>query len=82
MKRLPEPYRRAVTLTELDGLTQKDAAERLGLSLSGMKSRVGRGRGKLKELLLGCCNVELDSRGAVVDYEHRSGKTCGDCGCG
>ena len=81
MKNLPEPYRRAVTLTELDGLTQKDAAERLGLSISGMKSRVGRGRSKLKELLLGCCNVELDSRGAVVDYEQRDGGTCGDCDC-
>lgn len=81
VKRLPEPYRRAVTLTELDGLTQRDAAERLGLSLSGMKSRVGRGRGKLKELLLGCCNVELDPRGSIVDYEQRSGRTCGGCDC-
>jgi RNA polymerase sigma-70 factor (ECF subfamily) len=41
---LPSPYREALTLTELEGLTQKDAAAMLGVSLSGMKSRVQRGR--------------------------------------
>jgi DNA-directed RNA polymerase specialized sigma24 family protein len=29
-----------VTLTKLQGLTLKDAAEMLGISVSGMKSRV------------------------------------------
>ena len=37
--RLPEAYRHAVTLVELQGLTQADAAEIAGVSLSGMKSR-------------------------------------------
>ena len=41
---LPSPYREALTLTELEGMSQKDSAEMLGLSLSGMKSRVQRGR--------------------------------------
>ena len=51
VQRLPEPYREALVLTELDGLTQADAATRLGLSTSGMKSRVQRGRGQLRDLL-------------------------------
>jgi RNA polymerase sigma-70 factor (ECF subfamily) len=78
---VPEPYRQAVTLTELKGMTQKDAAEKLGLSLSGMKSRVQRGRGKLKGVILDCCEVELDRRGGLVDYRRRSGDACGGCDC-
>jgi len=44
--RLPSPYREAITLTELEGLTQREAAEMLAISLSGLKSRVQRGREK------------------------------------
>ncbi len=78
---VPEPYRQAVTLTELEGMTQKDAAEKLGLSISGMKSRVQRGRGKLKDVILDCCEVELDRRGGLVDYRRRSEDACGGCDC-
>jgi RNA polymerase sigma-70 factor, ECF subfamily len=65
---LPEPYRDALRLTEIDGLTQAEAAERAGVSLSGMKSRVQRARERLKNMILDCCHVELDARGAVMDY--------------
>ena len=78
---VPEPYRQAVTLTELKGMTQKDAAEKLGLSISGMKSRVQRGRGKLKGVILDCCEVELDRRGGLVDYRRRSEDASGGCDC-
>ena len=80
---LPDQYRQAVILTELEGMTQKDAAERLGLSVSGMKSRVQRGRGKLKDVVLACCEVELDRRGGLVDYHDRRADAsggCDDCG--
>jgi len=69
--RLPSPYREAVTLTELQGLTQKDAAEMLGTSLSGMKSRVQRGREKIREMFEECCEISVDCRGRVVDCEAR-----------
>lgn len=81
VERLPEPYLDAVTLTELNGLNQKEAADELGVSLSGMKSRIQRGRGKLKDLLLDCCKIEVDRRGAVIDYERRNEGTCGGCNC-
>jgi RNA polymerase sigma factor, SigZ family len=74
---LPPPYRRAVTLAELKGLTQREVASRLGLSLSGAKSRVQRGRKMLGESLLDCCQIELDRRGSIVDYECR--KACDVC---
>jgi RNA polymerase sigma-70 factor (ECF subfamily) len=65
---LPEKYRRALVLTEYQGLTQQQAALRLGLSLSGTKSRVQRGRDQLKEMLLECCHFEFDRLGKVIDY--------------
>lgn len=74
-------YREALTLTEVEGLTQAEAAQRLGLSVSGMKSRVQRGRAKLKQAVLRCCAVETDKWGTVLDYRTRGpGRGCkGDC---
>jgi RNA polymerase sigma-70 factor, ECF subfamily len=69
---LPSPYREAVTLTELQGLTQKQAAELLGVSLSGMKSRVQRGRDKIRQMFEACCEISLDCRGRVVGCEPRA----------
>jgi RNA polymerase sigma-70 factor, ECF subfamily len=68
---LPSPYREAITLTELERRTQKEAAEMLDVSLTAMKSRVQRGRAKLREMLEDCCEIELDARGRVVDYTPR-----------
>jgi RNA polymerase sigma-70 factor (ECF subfamily) len=70
---LPAHYRDALALSELQGLTQQETAGRLGLSLSGAKSRVQRARRMLGEKLLDCCRVEVDTRGAIVDYEKNNG---------
>src|SRR5262249_31951685 len=59
--RLPEPYRKALGLTAFEGLTQKDLAKRLGISLSAAKSRVQRGREQLKEMLLDFCKSEFSN---------------------
>lgn len=72
----PEPYREAVELAELQGLPQAQVAERTGLSLSGAKSRVQRGRAKLREALLRCCAFALDGRGGLVSWSRKR-----DCSC-
>jgi RNA polymerase sigma-70 factor (ECF subfamily) len=77
---LPEPYRDALLLTEFDGLTQKELAERLRISLSGAKSRVQRGREQLKSMLHECCTFEFDRRGRVIDCAPRDGGGCSECG--
>jgi RNA polymerase sigma-70 factor, ECF subfamily len=59
-------------LTELEGITQAAAAAQLGLSTSGMKSRVQRARAQLRELLVECCEIELDRRNRVTRLEPRS----------
>lgn len=69
--RLPETYRTAFELSEVQGLTQQETARRLGISLSGAKSRVQRARARLQEMLLACCHIERDHRGAIVGYEKR-----------
>jgi RNA polymerase sigma-70 factor, ECF subfamily len=57
--RLPGPYHEAFVLTAFEGLSQKDVAKRLGISLSGAKSRVQRAREQLKEMLLDFCQREF-----------------------
>ena len=69
---LPESYKQAILLTEFQHLTQRELGERMGLSVSGAKSRVQRARAKLKEMLMGCCHLEFDRLGNVIDYKHRS----------
>jgi RNA polymerase sigma-70 factor (ECF subfamily) len=70
--RLPAHYREAVTLTDLEGLTQKDAAEMLGLTLSAMKSRTLRGREKIRSMFEECCRISVDCRGRVTACEPRA----------
>lgn len=78
---LPPPYREALTLTELEGMTQKEAAEMLGISLSGMKSRVQRGRAQLRRLLEDCCHIALDPRGRVIACDPRPDGRIPGCDC-
>jgi RNA polymerase sigma-70 factor, ECF subfamily len=68
---LPDRYREALVLTEFEGLTQVEMADRLGLSVSGAKSRVQRARGLLRDQLLACCHFEFDRRGHMIDFTPR-----------
>ncbi|PRP95130.1 sigma-70 family RNA polymerase sigma factor [Enhygromyxa salina] len=75
--KLPAQYREALELTELRGLSQREAAVALGLPYSTLKSRVQRGRERLHADLLACCAVELDARGRVTDFTPRAASPCG-----
>ena len=74
--RLPSPYREAITLVELEGMTIKDAAAMVGISVSGMKSRVQRGRAQLRTAIDACCQIALDVRGKVIDVTPRARPAC------
>jgi RNA polymerase sigma-70 factor, ECF subfamily len=69
---LDTPHREALTLTDLQGLSQKDAADVLGISLSNMKSRVQRAREQLRQAFLACCHIELDRRGHVLECQPKA----------
>ena len=77
--RLPSPYREAVTLVELEGLTAREAADMVGISVSGMKSRVQRGRAQLRGMFEQCCEIALDARGKVTGYAPRARPSCPSC---
>jgi RNA polymerase sigma-70 factor (ECF subfamily) len=82
LAQLPAHHREALFLTELGELSQADAARRLGVSPSGMKSRVQRGRAQLRDMLVACCQIDLDRRARVTSYEPHASGACGDsCGC-
>ena len=66
---LPYDYRQALLLTEYEGLSQRELAERLGLSISGAKSRVQRAREKVRLMLLNCCHFQFDGLGRIIDYQ-------------
>jgi RNA polymerase sigma-70 factor (ECF subfamily) len=78
ISRLEEPYRSAIEATSVRGLTQAEAAREAAISLSGMKSRVQRGREQLRQMLVRCCEIDVDSRGGVSDFHLRSPDACGD----
>lgn len=77
--RLPGKYREALVLADLEGMPQAELAQRLGLSLSGAKSRVQRARVRLKASLLACCEFEFDRLGRVIDYERKRSNCCCRC---
>ena len=68
---LPEPYREAVRLADIDQLPQQEIARRAGISLSGAKSRIQRGRLKLRDIILRLCDIEYDCYGSVTHCSSR-----------
>jgi RNA polymerase sigma-70 factor, ECF subfamily len=63
--------REAITLCDLEGLSQSEYARRTGLSLPGAKSRVQRARRRLRDQLTQACQVRLDAAGKVSDFVPR-----------
>jgi RNA polymerase sigma-70 factor, ECF subfamily len=78
---LPDGYRQAVQMAEIEEQSQQDVADRLDLSLSGAKSRIQRGRAMLKDVLERCCSFELDVRGRVMGCDPKPNQQgCRECG--
>ena len=69
LAQLPDKYREALEMVDLQGASQKELALKLGLSHSAVKSRVQRGRRMLKEKFHECCAYKLDVRGNLIDYQ-------------
>src|SRR5215475_14595344 len=76
---LPEGYREALLLSEIDGLPLREVAKRLNLSLPGAKSRVQRGRERLKRAFLDCCHFKFDCQGVPIDWRPR--ENCARISC-
>ena len=69
---LPDIYREALIVTELEGMKLKDYAEKVGISLSNAKVRAQRGKEKLKEIIMKCCGYEFDKYGNIIECNSTS----------
>jgi len=63
--------REAILLCDMQGVTQKDYAHQLGLSLPAAKSRVQRARLRLRTQLAEACQVSFDDEGKVCCFVPR-----------
>jgi len=71
IQELPEQYQLPLKMAELENKSQQEIANRLGISLSGAKSRVQRGRKKLREIMLSHCDLEITKAG-VADFSPKT----------
>ncbi len=69
IEQLDEIYRDALQTTDISGLSQKEYAQRTGISYSAAKSRIQRARQQLRRLFTDCCRVSADQYGSIVDYQ-------------
>lgn len=63
---LPDEYRDIIVDAEIKGIRQKDLAERYGMAYPSMRSRIQRGRERLKKLFYNCCHIETDRHGNIL----------------
>lgn len=75
LKQLPVSYRTALIKVDLHNRPQTEVAKEEGLSYSGLKSRIQRGRRLLRHLFSTCCDYKLDARGGVVYFQSKI-KSC------
>ena len=67
---LPEEQREALVMTQLEGVSYEEAADRLGVSEGTVKSRVNRAKAKLQEWMAE--GGELSPPGSVQQRERRN----------
>ena len=63
---LPKPYKEVVHLVYLQGKTQGQAAEVLGISLANVKARIRRAKSLLINNFNACCKFEINNEGKLV----------------
>jgi len=70
--------RLAITFCDIEGQPQQALAERLGISLSGAKSRLQRARQRLRDKMEQGCRVRYDDDGQVIGFTPRPPLPAGD----
>ncbi|MCK0136128.1 MULTISPECIES: sigma-70 family RNA polymerase sigma factor [Arenibacter] len=63
---LPKPYKEVVHLVYLQGKTQGQAAEMMGISLANVKARIRRAKSLLIHNFNACCKFEINNEGKLV----------------
>ncbi len=71
IEELPEEYRQLLKLSEIDGVSQKEIAKNLQMNYITVRSKIQRGRQRLKQLFSECCEIEKGGRGSILCYEKK-----------
>jgi len=66
---LPDEYRHILELSEMQGVPQKEIAKQLGMNYVTVRSKIQRGRKKLKDLFTACCSFKQSVTGSILEYE-------------
>lgn len=75
---LPEDSAQLLTAIDLEGRSQRDYADDIGVSYSTLKSRVQKSRLELRGLFEKCCHFTLDRSGSLAEYNPKS-RVCEKC---
>jgi RNA polymerase sigma-70 factor (ECF subfamily) len=75
---LPNESGDLLRAVELQGVSQKEYAKRLGISYSTLKSRVQVSRKQLRQLFDQCCEIAFAADGSVLDFKKNS-QGCDSC---
>ena len=73
---LPEPYREALIKADMENIPQTELASALGITHSGVKSRVQRARKMLRDKLTKLYKIETDCYGNVLVCEDKVPCNC------
>lgn len=76
ISRLPQKYKKAIELSEIENKTQQELANKENITLPAAKSRVQRGRKILKDMLLECCELEINKHNRIVEVKIKDEKNC------
>ncbi len=68
---LPEEYKAIMVLSELEEIPQKEIAEKLDLKYSTVRSKVQRGRTRLREMFSECCTIKQGGKGSIIEFKSR-----------
>lgn len=71
-------YSKALYLSEIKELKQKEIADKLGINSNNIKNIIFRGKKQIKEKLFQCCSYEYDTFGDIVDFNVKD-KNCNFC---
>lgn len=76
IQELPENYRVLIEMSELQGLSQKEIAEELGMNYTTVRSKIQRGRQKIKKAISNCCEIIQGGKGSIIGYRPKKNKPC------
>ena len=82
---LPEEYKDLIVKSEIDGKSQKELSESIGVNYVTLRSKVQRGRDRIRKMMFNACSIEKDAAGGLLECSPKSGTSSRNgsspCGC-